>query len=120
MQGGSKLPPSPGSPRNRGGGVRISWGGSGTPLSCPGCWGRLRRLASRLDARGEQAPPLPEPPSLVRDVGGAFGASLCVWLRGLVISGIRDSHTRAKPLLAATSGLLQGGSKLPPSLRKTR
>src|SRR6266542_1544765 len=51
--------------------------------------------------------PLPEPPSLSGTLGGAFGASLRVWLRGLAISGIGHSHTRAKPLLAATSGFFE-------------
>src|SRR2546421_4363617 len=44
------------------------------------------------EARGDFVPPSGTP-LLFRDVGGAFGASLRVWNRGLVISG-RRTHTQ--------------------------
>src|SRR2546430_17452441 len=62
--------------------------------------------------RGRQASPS-GPPPLVRDVGGASGTSLRVWLRRLAISGKTNSHTRAKPLLAATHGFLPMKLPLP-------
>src|SRR2546430_5427732 len=66
--------------------------------------------------QGGTSSPLPEPPSLVRDVGGAFGASLRV--RGR-LRGSREDQLihRAEPMITATLGsfTVQGGDFVPPS-----
>src|SRR5256886_9843596 len=66
--------------------------------------------------QGGTSSPLPEPPSLSGDVGGAFGASLRV--RSRLLGSREDQLThRAEPMITATLGsfTVQGGASFPPS-----